>query len=70
MPTTSTGGIGRNGAQKTNEAVPAELLDVGGNYTWRNRTMHNHLADKFIADHLAVTGTQVAYALLSALSAT
>lgn len=64
------GGIGRNGAQKTAEAVPAELLDVGGNYTWRNQTMHNLLADRFISGHSAVTGKQVAHALLSAFSTT
>jgi hypothetical protein len=64
------GGIGRNGAQKTPEAVPAELLNITGNYHWQPQKLHNLLADKFIANHSDVTGQQVAYALLSAISTT
>ena len=64
------GGIGRNGAQKTPEALPGHLLDIGGAYTWRPGAAHNLLADKFISSHSDVTGHQVAYALLSALTTT
>lgn len=64
------GGIGRNGAQKTPEAVPGELLDVGGTYRWQPQRPHNLLADRFIADHSDVTGRQVAYALLCGLATT
>ena len=64
------GGIGRNGAQKTLEAVPGNLLKVGDAYTWHPGAAHNLLADKFINNHSDVTGHQVAYALLSALTTT
>jgi hypothetical protein len=63
------GGIGRNGAQRTPEAVQARLLDVGGTYQLTPGKAHNLLADTFIASHSAVTGPQVAYALLTAISA-
>jgi hypothetical protein len=58
------GGIGRNGAQKTPEAVQRELLDVGGDYRLAAGTVHNLLADRFVSGHSDVTGPQVAYALL------
>ena len=64
------GGIGRNGAVKTTEAVDGELLAVGGPYAFKPRTLHNLLADKFIADHSAVKGKEVAYAVLSAIAST
>ncbi len=64
------GGIGRNGAVKTTEAVNGELLPVGGAYAFRPRALHNLLADKFIADHSAVKGKEVAYAVLSAIGST
>jgi predicted alpha/beta hydrolase family esterase len=64
------GGIGRNGAVKTTEAVDGELLPVGGAYAFRPRALHNLLADKFIADHSAVKGKEVAYAVLSAMGST
>ncbi|MBF4995899.1 hypothetical protein IRT45_01875 [Nocardia sp. BSTN01] len=64
------GGLGRNGAQKTPEAISAQLLDTGGRYAWNARALHNLLADRFITSHSDVTGLQVAYALLSALSTT
>lgn len=64
------GGIGRNGAVKTAEAVDGELLAVGGAYAFKPRTLHNLLADKFIAGHSAVKGKEVAYAVLSAIAST
>ncbi len=63
------GGIGRNGAVKTPEAVDGRLLAVGGSYAFRPRAVHNLLADDFIRDHSAVKGTEVAYAVLSAIAA-
>jgi hypothetical protein len=60
------GGIGRNGAQKTPEAVAGTLLPVGGSYPWQPGKLHNLRADQFIANHMDVTGQQVAYAILSA----
>jgi pimeloyl-ACP methyl ester carboxylesterase len=64
------GGIGRNGAVKTTEAVDGDLLPVGGAYAFRPRVLHNLLADRFIADHSAVKGKEVAYAVLSAVGST
>ncbi|SDY91781.1 hypothetical protein SAMN05421504_107441 [Amycolatopsis xylanica] len=64
------GGIGRNGALKTPGAAFAELLGVGGGYTWHAGVPNNLRADAFIMGHSDVTGQQVAYAMLSALAAT
>jgi hypothetical protein len=63
------GGIGRNGAVKTAEAVDGRLLPVGGAYAFRPRVLHNLLADDFIHDHSDVKGKEVAYAVLSAIGA-
>jgi len=64
------GGIGRNGAQKTPEAVFGQLLDVGATYTWNDHVLHNLQADAFIKDHSDVKGEQVAYSILSAIAST
>jgi pimeloyl-ACP methyl ester carboxylesterase len=63
------GGIGRNGALNTPEVVtPAgELLDVGQPYELIAGQVHNLRADRFIGSHSAVTGQEVAYALLSGI---
>ncbi|MGE5826856.1 MAG: hypothetical protein ACM30G_00630 [Micromonosporaceae bacterium] len=60
------GGIGRNGALRTPEADPpdGQLLEVGGDYQFAPGRVYNLNADAFIADHGAVTGPQVAYALV------
>lgn len=63
------GGIGRNGAQRTTEAVAAELLPVGGSYRWRPGVPHNLLADRFVRGHTDVCGPQIAHALWSAIAA-
>ena len=64
------GGIGRNGAQKTSEAIFGQLLDVGGTYTWNDHVLHNLQAEAFIKDHCDVKGAQVGYAILSAIAST
>jgi hypothetical protein len=46
------------------------LLPVGGAYAFQPRALHNLRADKFIADHSAVKGKEVAYAVLSAIART
>jgi hypothetical protein len=56
------GGIGRNGAQHTPEATPGVLGDLGSAYAFEPGTVHNLRADRFIADHSAVTSPEVAYA--------
>jgi len=62
------GGIGRNGAQKTPEAVQRELLDVGADYRLAPGKVHNLLADRFVSGHSDVTDPQVAYALLTGVA--
>jgi hypothetical protein len=64
------GGIGRNGAlaRVTTEAVAGELLGADGVYAFTAGKLHNLKADRFIADHGAVTGPEVANALLAAAS--
>jgi hypothetical protein len=64
------GGIGRNGAQRTEEVVdPAgQLLPVGGDYDLRAGKVHNLLADDFIRNHGDVAGPQVGYAILRAVA--
>lgn len=62
------GGIGANGAQKS-EAVQLQLLAIDKSYTLQNGRIHNLLADTYIADHGDVRGPQVAHALLAAIEA-
>ncbi|CAM04275.1 hypothetical protein SACE_5011 [Saccharopolyspora erythraea NRRL 2338] len=66
--TDTYGGMGRNGAQRTSEAVAATLLPVGARYTWQPRCPHNLLADDFIKGHADVTGREVAFAICSAMA--
>ncbi|MFN0073878.1 MAG: hypothetical protein ACKVVP_20550 [Chloroflexota bacterium] len=63
------GGIGRNGAQHTPEAVEAQLLPVPSTYAMESHKIYNLHADAFISDHGDVTGPEVAQALLSAIAA-
>lgn len=65
------GGMGRNGAQHTDEAQgnAGDLQPVGGDYTFAAGKVYNLKADEFIKDHSDVTGFQVAYAVLNAVGA-
>ncbi|WP_326947606.1 hypothetical protein OHS58_23750 [Amycolatopsis sp. NBC_00348] len=63
------GSIGRDGAQGTAEAVPGELLPVGGRYAWRPGVPHNLRADGFVRGHTDVHGPEIAHALWSAIAA-
>jgi hypothetical protein len=65
------GGMGRNGAQHTDEAKgnAGDLLAVGGAYTFAAGKVYNLKADKFIKDHSDITGHQVAYAVLNSVGA-
>lgn len=63
------GGIGRNGAQKTPEAVDLKMQDVGGAYALAAGKLHNLNADAFVKDHGDVANRQVVYAVLSAMTA-
>jgi predicted alpha/beta hydrolase family esterase len=59
------GGLGRNGAQKMNvgEVIRGTLQPVDGTYTFAPGKFFNALADRFISDHGAVRGREVAYAV-------
>ena len=61
------GGIGRNGAQKS-DAVEAELLDVGAAYSLTSGRLHNLEAGSLIKDHGDVRNPRVAYAVLTAVA--
>jgi hypothetical protein len=64
------GGIGRNGAQKTPEAVDGLLHRSGTTYRFEAGRLHNLLADRFVDDHNDVAGPQVAWAILNAIAST
>ena len=63
------GGIGRNGAQKS-DAVDASLLEVGGSYAFTPAKLHNLKAGELIRSHGDVANARVAYAVLSAAAST
>jgi hypothetical protein len=62
------GGIGRNGAQKTPEAVNAMLLATGQPYQLEAGKAYNLNADSCITSHSDIAKPEVAYALLSAVA--
>ena len=65
------GGIGRNGAQKTKEAVFDQLHDVGTPYTFQTGVVTNlDGSGGLITSHGDVTNDRVTYAFASALAAT
>ena len=65
------GGIGRNGAQKTPEAIKGlSLLSVGQPYQFQAGKLHNLQADSFIKDHGDICKQEVAYAILTAVAMT
>jgi hypothetical protein len=63
------GGIGSNGALRTPEAEgpPLTLGAVGADYRLTPGRVHNLRADRYVTGHSAVTGREVAYALLTAM---
>jgi hypothetical protein len=64
------GGMGRNGAQHTPEAVAADLLRVPSTYRLEARKIYNLHGDAFISHHGDVTGPEVAQAILAAVAVT
>lgn len=62
------GGMGRNGAQHTPEAVPGTLLPVGGAYDFQGGKVYNLRADEFIGGHSDIAKDEVAFALLTAVA--
>lgn len=63
------GGMGRNGAQRTQEARAGELSDLDTQYAFTPGAVFNLRADRFINGHSDVTGHQVTYALWHGLIA-
>ena len=64
------GGMGRNGAQHTPEAVAGVLGPSGTVYDFRPGKVHNLLADQTISSHGDVDNAAVAGALAAAIGAT
>ena len=62
------GGMGRNGAQKS-DAIELKMAAVGAPYTLRAKRFSNLNADLFIKDHGDVSNREVAYLLLSTIAA-
>jgi hypothetical protein len=63
------GAIGRNGAQKTPEAIAGlSLLAVGQPYGFQAGKLHNLRADAYIKNHGDICGPEVAYAVLTAVA--
>jgi esterase/lipase superfamily enzyme len=63
------GGIGRNGAQKTPEAIKGRLQQAGDDYGFRSPSMVNLNADDVISGHGDIRSEPVAFAVLSAVAA-
>ena len=64
------GGIGRNGAMKTDEAVFGTLAAVGSPYQFAAGSIYNLNADAVITDHSDICKPQVAWATVSAIAVT
>jgi hypothetical protein len=64
------GGIGRNGAIKTPEAIKGTLLATNSAYTFAGGSIYNLVADGFIGDHSDICKPQVAWALASSIAKT
>jgi hypothetical protein len=65
-PDDKYGGLGRNGAQKTPEAVAIALGASGTSYQFQPNRVYNLNADQVIMGHSDIRKPEVAYALLSA----
>ena len=63
------GGIGRNGAQKTPEAINLQLQEAGKEYAFASPSVINLNADKVISDHSDIRNEPLAFAVLSAVAA-
>ncbi len=63
------GGIGRNGAQHTPERVVSTLQPVGQPYTFAGGSVYNLNSDAVINEHSDICHNEVAYALLTAVTA-
>lgn len=64
------GGLGRNGAQNTSEAVPGQLQPVGTALDFKAGAIHNLNADQVIGGHSDFCKPEVYYALLKSVATT
>jgi hypothetical protein len=64
------GGIGRNGAVKTPEAIKGSLQAANTAYALAGGSIYNLNADAFIADHSDICRPQVAWALACSIAQT
>jgi hypothetical protein len=64
------GGIGRNGAVRTPEAVKGSLLAAKEAYDFASGSIYYLNADAFIGDHSDICGPQVAWALACGIAKT
>jgi hypothetical protein len=63
------GGIGAWGIQGTPNAEPKDMLDEHGDYHFEPGRIYNLNGSRFIADHSAIDGPQVAHTLWQAVGA-
>jgi hypothetical protein len=63
------GGIGRNGALQTPEAIAGQIAEPGTAYSFAPGHVYNLNADSVILGHSAICIPQVAYAVLSTIAA-
>jgi hypothetical protein len=63
------GGLGRNGAVHTPEAVAGTLQPLTGHYAFESGKVYNLNADPVIHDHSDISHDEVAFALLAAVAA-
>lgn len=62
------GGLGRNGAQHTPEAIAGTLLPVQDKYEFKKGKVYNLRADSVIGDHGRIVHPEVAHAMVSAIA--
>ena len=62
------GGIGRNGAQRTPEAVQSDLQNQSGAYTFEPGKFYNLKADDFIANHGDVRNSAIANMIVNGIA--
>jgi pimeloyl-ACP methyl ester carboxylesterase len=62
------GGIGRNGAMKTPEAIKGTLLAANSGYNFAGGSIYNLNADAFIGHHSDICRPQVAWALACSIA--
>jgi hypothetical protein len=68
-PNDPFGGLGRNGAQKTDNSQFLKLMASGTNYSFKSHVANNLNGDAVISGHSDICKPEIAHAFLSALAA-